>query len=151
MMKKTDGVICVLSYSLFLRDDSEERGASVADVVRHINHIRKVAGVDHICIGGDFNGLPTNTTAEGWKDVAEYPNVFAELIDHTEDYEWTDDDLAKISNKNLLRVFRKVEEVRDIMKRGNYRPLTKWIPLRDFKEEDLQYRSEKMFVDKYQG
>ena len=37
MMKKTDGVICVLSYSLFLRDDSEERGASVADVVRHIN------------------------------------------------------------------------------------------------------------------
>ena len=57
---------------------------------------RKVAGVDYIGIGGDYNGVPW--TPVGLEDVSKYPNVFAALIEDQE-YEWTDEELAKVANK----------------------------------------------------
>ena len=51
-------------YSCFLRDDCQEKEATVEDVVKHINHIRRVAGVDHVGIGGDYNGVDITPTGE---------------------------------------------------------------------------------------
>jgi membrane dipeptidase len=78
---------------------------TVADVADHVEHIARVAGVDHVGIGGDFDG--SFIWPEGLEDVACYPNLFAELIDRG----WSDDDLAKLSGGNILRVMRAAEAV----------------------------------------
>ena len=73
---------------------------SVEDVADHVDHIRSVAGIDHIGIGSDFDGAPS--MPEGLEDVSRYPNLFAELLRRG----YSDEDLAKISRENILRVMR---------------------------------------------
>jgi len=71
----------------------------------HIDHIRSVAGVDHIGIGSDYDGI--HVVPVGLEDVSKYPNLFAELIRRG----YSDEDVVKISRLNILRVFRAVEKV----------------------------------------
>jgi membrane dipeptidase len=78
---------------------------SIAKVADHIEHIRKVAGVEHIGLGGDFDG---NTLwPEGLSDVSMYPNLFAELIRRG----WSDNQLKLLAGENLLRAMEKAEAV----------------------------------------
>lgn len=78
---------------------------TVAAVADHIEYIRKLAGVDHIGIGSDFDG---NTNwPEGLSDVSMFPNLFAELIRRG----WSDEDLAKIAGGNVLRALEQAEAV----------------------------------------
>merc|ERR1719507_2404272 len=86
-MPEVGGLVMVNFFTCYLSDDCRERDVTVLDVVKHINHIRKVAGVDYIGIGGDYNGVP-------WTPVGL-------------------EELAKVANKNLIRVLREVEGVRD--------------------------------------
>ena len=79
--------------------------ATIGDVADHIDHIRKVAGIDCIGIGSDFDGF--NGTVEGLEDVSKYPDLFAELLRRG----YSPDDLKKIAGKNILRVMREVEAV----------------------------------------
>jgi membrane dipeptidase len=79
--------------------------ATIAQVADHIEHVRKVAGIDHVGIGGDFDGISENVV--GLEDVATYPNVFAELAHRG----WSDADLAKLANGNVLRVLTEAERV----------------------------------------
>jgi len=79
--------------------------ATVADVADHIDHVRKIAGVDHVGIGGDFDGITENVV--GLEDVSTYPNLFAELVHRG----WSDADLAKLANGNALRVLARAEQV----------------------------------------
>lgn len=74
-------------------------------VADHLDHIRKVAGPDHIGLGGDYDG--NDAWPEGLEDVSGYPRLFAELIRRG----WSDADLAKLANGNLLRVLRRAERV----------------------------------------
>ena len=74
-------------------------------MVRHIEHIREVAGVDAIGIGGDFDG--TVFVTEGLADVAAYPALFSALADRG----WSSPDLAKLAGRNVLRVLSDVAEV----------------------------------------
>ena len=74
--------------------------ASMSDVADHIDHVREVAGVDHVGIGSDFDGAPT--MPEGLEDVSCYPAPFEELA--TRGYR--DEDLMKIAGRNVLRVMR---------------------------------------------
>ena len=67
--------------------------------------MRKVAGVDHVGIGGDFDGISENVV--GLEDVSTYPNLFAELVHRG----WSDADLAKLANGNALRVLARAELV----------------------------------------
>ena len=83
---------------------------SIDDVIKHINHIRKIAGVDHIGIGSDYDGLPEYP--DGLEDVSKFPKLFESLIEDPENV-WTDEELEKVAGKNLLRVFHEVERVRD--------------------------------------
>jgi membrane dipeptidase len=82
-----------------------EPHATIAQVADHIDHIRKVAGVDHVGIGSDFDGIPA--APDGLSDVGDYPALFVELARRG----WTDEDLAKLSGGNVLRVLRGAEQV----------------------------------------
>jgi len=79
--------------------------ATVDDVVAHVEHVREVAGVDHIGVGGDYDGCPDFPA--GLPDVASYPVLFRALADRN----WSDEDLAKLAGANTLRVLRAADEV----------------------------------------
>lgn len=79
--------------------------ATVATVADHLDHMREVAGVDHIGIGGDFDG--TAFTPAGLDDVAGYPNLIAELLRRG----WSASDLAKLTWQNAVRTLRAAEDV----------------------------------------
>jgi membrane dipeptidase len=70
-----------------------------------VEHARKVAGVDHVGLGGDYDG--NEEWPVGMEDVSTYPVLFAELIRRG----WSDRDLAKLSRGNILRVMREAEAV----------------------------------------
>jgi membrane dipeptidase len=82
-----------------------EPKATLAQVADHIDHIRKVAGIDHVGIGGDFDGI--SSTPEGLEDVSKYPMLTAELLRRG----YSDGDVKKVLGLNLLRVMRAVERV----------------------------------------
>jgi len=79
--------------------------ATIADVADHIEHVMNVAGVDHVGIGGDFDGI--TSTPAGLESVADYPKLFEELIRRGH----SDDDLKKLAGLNVLRVMKKAEAV----------------------------------------
>ncbi|HEX8618441.1 MAG TPA: dipeptidase [Thermoanaerobaculia bacterium] len=79
--------------------------ATVADVADHIDHVVRIAGEDHVGIGGDLDGI--STTPVGLESVADYPNLFAELIRRG----YTDERLRKLAGLNVLRVMRQTESV----------------------------------------
>merc|ERR550519_504840 len=137
MVKDVGGVVMVNFLPYFLRDDYPTNNATVKDVVAHINHIRAMAGVDHVGIGADYNGI--DVTPVGLEDVSHYPEVFAALIED-ETFEWTDNDLAKVAGKNLINTFKSVENVRDEM--ANLNPDNTWIPHQDM-GNDTQCSSQK--------
>lgn len=78
---------------------------TIGMVADHIDHVRRVAGVDHVGIGGDFDGNPR--WPEGLSDVSMYPNLFAELIRRG----WSDRDLRKLAGENVLRAMAQAEKV----------------------------------------
>jgi membrane dipeptidase len=77
--------------------------ASISDVADHIDHVRKIAGIDHIGIGSDFDGIDRGP--RGLESVADFPRLFAELLRRG----YSEADLKKISGQNLLRVMRAAE------------------------------------------
>ena len=77
--------------------------ATLGDVVAHIQHVRNVAGVDHVGLGADFDGI--GSLPEGMGGVDAYPRILAALMQAG----WTEADIRKISGENLLRVMRAVE------------------------------------------
>jgi membrane dipeptidase len=79
--------------------------ATIADAADHIDHIRKVAGIDHIGLGGDFDGI--SSVVQGLEDVSTYPALTAELLRRG----YKDDEIKKILGLNILRVMREVEKV----------------------------------------
>ena len=78
---------------------------TIAMVADHIEHIRKVCGVDCTGIGSDFDGIPT--TPQGLDGVDKFPLLLVELARRG----WTDDELAKVAGGNILRVMREAETV----------------------------------------
>jgi membrane dipeptidase len=75
------------------------------DVVAHLEHAREVVGVDHLGLGGDYDGV--DAQPEGLEDVSCYPALFAELLDRG----WSEADCAKLAGENTLRVLRDAEQV----------------------------------------
>lgn len=79
--------------------------ATVADVVDHIEHVRDVAGIDHVGLGADFDGI--SSTPVGLEDVSTYPALVTELLRRG----WTDGEIGKLTNGNVLRALREAENV----------------------------------------
>ncbi|HEY6933684.1 MAG TPA: dipeptidase [Marmoricola sp.] len=81
--------------------------ATLAEVVAHIEHVRDVAGIDHVGIGGDYMG--GEPMPEGLEDVSAYPRLFDALAGRG----WSGGDVAKLAGENILRVLRDAEETAD--------------------------------------
>ena len=79
--------------------------ASLAQVADHIEHVVKVAGVDHVGIGSDLDGI--TETVVGLEDVSKFPMLIAELARRG----WSDADLRKLAGENVLRAFKQAETV----------------------------------------
>ena len=119
MVAKNGGVVMVTFVPGFIsqavadfdaRPEAERKGltppaATLSQVADHIDHIRKVAGIDHIGLGGDFDGITQVVT--GLEDVSKYPDLTAELLKRG----YKDDDVRKILGLNVLRVMRQAEKV----------------------------------------
>ena len=78
--------------------------ATLADVVAHAQHVREVAGIDHIGLGGDYDG--TDELPDGLQDVSCYPALVAALLESG----WTEKDCGKLTSGNMLRVLREAED-----------------------------------------
>ncbi len=87
--------------------------ATLSQVADQIEYVRKVAGADHVGIGGDFDGI--TEVVQGLEDVSTYPALFAELARRG----WSDADLRKLAGENLLRVFGEAERVAARLRHGN--------------------------------
>jgi membrane dipeptidase len=79
--------------------------ATLSQVADHIDHIRKVAGIDHVGLAGDFDGI--TAVVQGLEDVSTYPYLTAELLRRG----YSDDDIRKLIGGNVLRVWRRVDEI----------------------------------------
>jgi len=86
--------------------------ANVGIIADHIEHVVKVAGYDHVGIGGDLDGIDLDAAPTGMHSVSGYPLLFAELIRRG----WSDENLAKLAGGNVLRVMRQAEAVAASMK-----------------------------------
>ena len=91
--------------------DAKFPGATLKDFVDHLDHAVKVAGIDHVGIGTDFDG---GGGIPGFNDDTEAPNVTIELVRRG----YTEEQIAKIWGGNLLRVWREVEKVAAQMQKG---------------------------------
>ncbi len=81
--------------------------STLDDVVAHLEHVREVAGIDHVGLGGDYDGV--DWLPEGLEDVSSYPRLLAALAER----HWSTDDLARLTCRNVLRTMRQVEAVAD--------------------------------------
>jgi membrane dipeptidase len=87
------------------REGRDPPRATLADVADHIEHVRRVAGIAHVGVGSDFDGI--STVPEGLEDVSTFPALFAELSRRG----WTEDELSALAGANVLRAWREAEAV----------------------------------------
>lgn len=87
------------------REDFPPPASTLRDVADHIEHVRRVAGVDHVGIGSDFDGI--GTPPVGLDDVAAFPNLVAELFRRG----WSEEEIGKLTSGNVLRAMREAEAV----------------------------------------
>ena len=110
-MPENGGVVMVTFVPSFINEavrtfegpPSDAPRATIGDVADHMEHIRELAGIDHVGIGSDFDGI--TSTPVGLEDVSTYPALLEELSRRG----WTEDDLRKVAGENLLRAWRQVE------------------------------------------
>jgi len=112
------GIVMINFSPTFVGDD--EGYADVLDVADHVNYVKDVIGADFVGIGADYNGV-TNVP-EGLEDVSKYPVLFTALADDG----WSDEDLAKLAQRNILRVMREVEAVAEVLREAE-EPEQEWI------------------------
>ncbi len=102
LLRGNGGIVMATFVPGFL---TAEPKATLAHVADHMDHIHKVAGADHVGIGGDFDGI--TMVPAGLEDVSKYPALTAELLRRG----WPEDDVKKALGLNVLRVMRRAEEV----------------------------------------
>jgi len=94
----------IKAFTAAYRETNPYPFANVGDVANHIEHVIEIAGIDHVGLGSDYDGVG-DSLPEGLKDASTYPNLIAELLrrGHSEG------DIRKILGGNLMRVWREVE------------------------------------------
>ncbi|XP_023321043.1 dipeptidase 1 isoform X2 [Eurytemora carolleeae] len=97
------GLVMVNFFSYFLTCSNH---STLNDVISHINHIRRIAGIDSVGIGASYDGI--SAVPKGLEDVSTYPALFTALLASDS---WSIDDLKKLAGLNFLRVLKTVEEV----------------------------------------
>lgn len=102
------GIVMVSFYSMHI---SCGRTSTIDDVIAHINHIRTVAGIQHVGIGAGYDGI--DSLPQGLEDVSKYPELFTKLL---EDPTWTEESISLLAGENFLRVLKSVENVKEYSK-----------------------------------
>jgi membrane dipeptidase len=82
-----------------------EPKATLRQVADHVDHIRQVAGIDHVGLGSDFDGI--SRVPQGLEDVSHYPDLLEELARRG----YSDEDLRKVAGLNIIRALRQAETV----------------------------------------
>jgi membrane dipeptidase len=100
-LPENGGVVMVIFFPDFLTGGE----ATIADVADHVEHVAAVAGVNHVGIGSDFDGI--DRVPAGLDDVSKFPALFTELARRG----WSEGDLRKLAGENVLRVWREAEAV----------------------------------------
>ncbi|CAF3734230.1 unnamed protein product [Rotaria sp. Silwood1] len=130
LVKNNQGIVMITFASYFVSCDAPER-ATMADVARHINHVRNIAGIDCVGLGADYDG--TSLIPVGLEDVSKYPDLIEYLL---EQGNWTSDDIIKLIGGNILRVLEKNEQIaREIQK--TTKPQENLIPLNDIEKYNM--------------
>jgi len=109
-MKANGGVVMVTFVNAFVSPEwasgrMPKIPVTIAQVADHVDHVREVAGADHVGLGGDFDG--NDSWPEGLSDVSGYPRLLAELVRRG----WSDEDLGKLASGNVLRAMRQAQRV----------------------------------------
>ncbi len=99
-LPENGGVVMITFVPSFLTDQDE---ATIDDVIAHIERVVEVAGIEHVGIGSDYDGI--SSTPLGMEDVSSYPKLFAALSRQG----WSEADLAKLAGENVLRAMREAE------------------------------------------
>jgi membrane dipeptidase len=110
-MPENGGVVMVTFVTSYVSEEvrtyegprDQAPRATLADVADHIEHVRDVAGIDHVGIGSDFDGI--SSTPVGLEDVSTFPALLEELSRRG----WTEAELRKVAGENLLRAWREAE------------------------------------------
>jgi membrane dipeptidase len=92
------------------RWDKNAPRATLQQVADHIEHVRDVAGIDHVGLGSDFDGITSVPT--GLENVSQFPDLIAELLKRG----WKVEDVKKVVGLNALRVLREAQRVSQQMK-----------------------------------
>lgn len=108
-LRTTDGVVMINFYQQFIRPEE----CTVEDVAHHVLHVARVAGWRHVGLGSDFDGI--DSKCRGLEDSSKYPNLIAAILRREPSV--SDSDIKGLLGENLLRVWERVEDVRDGMKR----------------------------------
>ncbi|XP_058257815.1 dipeptidase 1 isoform X2 [Hemibagrus wyckioides] len=106
-VRDKNGIVMVNFYNDYVTCSPQ---ASLSHVADHFDHIKKIAGSSSVGFGGDYDGVTRVPT--GLEDVSKYPDLVAELLKRG----WTDDEVKDALGRNLIRVFKAVETVRDSLK-----------------------------------
>jgi len=101
-LPENGGVVMVVFNPPFLTSNAQ---ATVSDVADHVEHVAALAGVDHVGVGSDLDGI--TSVPVGLEDVSKFPALFAELARRG----WSEADLRKLAGENILRVMREAEAV----------------------------------------
>ena len=101
-LPENGGIVMVTFVPGYLTAADE---ATVADIADHMDHVRRLAGADHVGIGGDYDGIDAGPA--GMEDVSTYPTLTAELLRRG----WPDEEVRKALGLNVLRVMREAERV----------------------------------------
>jgi len=105
-VKENKGIIMITFVNSYVNcPPNFTNKTTIANVIAHINHVKGLIGVDHLGLGGDYDGV--TQLPEGLEDVSKFPNLMEALKKDG----WPDDDLKKLIGQNLIRVFRDVEGV----------------------------------------
>jgi len=108
-LRQTDGLVMINFYKQFI---SRSRNCTVDHVVDHVLHVARVAGWDHVGLGADFNGIDAKCV--GLEDSSSYPNLVAAIL--RREVGVGEREIRGLLRENLLRVWGKVEEVRESLR-----------------------------------
>ena len=97
-------------FPAYWKEANPDPGATLSQVADHIDHIRDMAGVEYIGVGGDFDGI--EDVVEGLEDVSKYPDLFAELSRRG----YSDADISAIAGGNAIRVLEEAEAAAEKLK-----------------------------------
>lgn len=134
-LKLNGGVICITFVPSFIKSEADmlaTGNANVSDIADHFDHIKQRIGAEHLCIGGDYNGV--SSLPIGAEDVGKYPNLIAELLLRG----WTQTELQGILQENIFRAWADAYAVAEDHKQRGTKADWQWLAEDQYEEPETE-------------